>query len=300
MNKILFFVLCLPIVLTIKLHAKKAEGNKRDTGKIEKIVGMKGQFDEKEQVLKFNVPRDDLKVMINKVNITPPFGLSSWVSFKNNNDGTLLMGDLALTQDQVNPVMSTLLENGLQVTALHNHLLWESPRIMFMHIEGLGKGPDLAKAIHAVFEKIKSSANDQAKLPDISVDPEKIGIDTTKIENIIGKKGTLTKGVYKVVLGRTAETDGRQIGSLMGVNSWVGFMGSEEEAVINGDLATVEGEVQGVLKALRDAGINVVSIHQHMLQEKPRYIYIHFYGIGKAEDLAKAMRTALDVMSSGS
>lgn len=293
MKKPLIVALCLLPLSCTYAKSKKAEF---DTATIEQIVGLKGQFDEKEKVLKFNAPRDDLDVSINQVKITPPFGLASWIAFKKVNDDTLVMGDLALTQDQVNSVMSDVLENGLQVTALHNHLLWESPRIMFMHIEGSGKADDLAKAVNSIFEKIKSTTANPQVLPNVTVNPEKTTIDIEKIDKIIGEKGSLTKGVYKIVIGRKAKIDDHKIGSLMGINSWAAFMGSENEAVVNGDLATHESEVQDVLKVLRNAGINVVSIHQHMLTEKPRYIYIHFYGIDKAESLAKAVGTALKII----
>lgn len=283
-------------VIPCFIYAKQKDSSDFDVTKMEQIVGMKGQFDEKEKVLKFTAPREDLNVMVDKVKITPPFGLSSWISFKNLNDKTLAMGDLVLTQDQVNSVISTVLENGLNVTALHNHLLWETPRIMFMHVEGLGKADDLAKAINQVFEKVKSTAKNPSPLPNITVDPDKTSINTAKIDEIIKEKGTLTKGVYKIVTGRKAKMDGHKIGNLMGINSWAAFMGSDENAVVSGDLATHESEVQDVLKVLRNAGINIVSIHQHMLHEKPRYIYIHFYGIDNAESLARAIGAAFGII----
>lgn len=297
MNKIsLTLLLCMLISLATKLYAKDTKSITLDTKKIEQLVGIKGQFDEKEKVFKINVPRDDLNVTINKVKITPPLGLSSWMAFKAIGDTTLVMGDLSLLQDQVNPVMSTALENGLHVTALHNHLLWETPRTMFMHIEGVGETDALAKAVGQVFEKVQSTSNEKFSLPDVTITPETSTIDASKMDSIIGVKGTLTKGVYKVIIGRKAKMEGYKIGNLMGINSWAAFMGSADQAIINGDIATQESEVQSVLKELRNSGLYVVSIHQHMLNENPRYIYIHFYGIGKAETLAKAFRRVLDII----
>lgn len=266
-----------------------------DTAKIEQLTGVKGKVDKKEKVLKITVPRDDLNVMINGVKITPAAGVASWVSFMKAGKDAMIMGDLALLQDQVNPILSTALENGINVTALHNHLLWESPRLMFMHIESIGDTDKLANAIGKIFEKIKSTKNEKSSLPDVSIDPAKSTIDTSKIDAILGQKGTLTDGVYKVVIGRTAKMHGYKIGSQMGINSWAAFMGSDDQAVMDGDLAAHESELQGILKALNNAGIYIVSIHQHMDFEKPRYIYVHFYGIGNVEALAQGLQAALEV-----
>lgn len=266
-----------------------------NTQQIEKLTGAKGQIDQQEQVFKVSVPRTDLKVMINGVKFIPAMGLTSWAAFKMVSGHAMVMGDLVLTQNQVNPVMSVALDNGLNVTALHNHFFWENPRIMFMHIEGMGSADKLAQEVGKVFTEIKATSNDKDNAPYASLDPAKTNLTPSKIDTIIGKKGTLKDGVYKVVIGRAAKMDGDDIGNAMGVNTWAAFVGSDDQAVIDGDFAMHEAELQNVLKTLRKAGIYIVAIHQHMTGEQPRFIFLHYYGIGKAETLAKGLRAALDV-----
>lgn len=201
------------------------------------------------------------------------------------------MGDLVLLENQVNPVMSIALNNGLQVTALHNHFFWDNPKVMFMHIAGKGDEAQLAKAVGKIFEEIKSN---QGEIPSANIDPANTSLDPKKIEAIIGTKGTLKDGVYKVIIGRTTQMDGYKMGNTMGVNTWAAFAGSNDKAVVDGDFAMHENELQNVLKALRNANINIVAIHQHMTNENPRILFLHFWGIGSTEALAKGLRAALD------
>jgi hypothetical protein len=181
----------------------------------------------------------------------------------------MVMGDLCLTEDQVNPVMSVALDNGLEVTALHNHFFWDTPKVMFMHIGGLGDEAKFATAVGKVFAKIKETASAKPALPTSPIEPAKTTLDPAKIENVLGAKGELASGVYKVTIGRTAKMDGQAVGQTMGVNTWAAFAGSDERAIVDGDFAMLESELQGVLKALRGANINVVAIHQHMTHEQP-------------------------------
>lgn len=262
---------------------------------IERLTGAKGQFDQQEKVFKVSVPRTDLKVIINGVKFTPAMGLTSWAAFKIVNDRAMVMGDLVLTQNQVNPVMSVALNNGLNVTALHNHFFWENPRVMFMHIEGMNNVDKLAQDVGKVFAEIKATSNNKDDAPYASLDPAKTSLTPSKIDTIIGKKGTLKDGVYKVVIGRAAKMDGYDIGNAMGVNTWAAFVGSDDKAVVDGDFAMHESELQNVLKVLRNAGIYIVAIHQHMAGEQPRFMFLHYYGIGKAETLVNGLRAALDV-----
>ncbi|KTC89168.1 DUF1259 domain-containing protein [Fluoribacter dumoffii] len=266
-----------------------------DPAKIEKITGAKGQLDLKENVFKVSVPRSDLKVTINGVKFTPAMGLTSWAAFKQVDNHVMVMGDLVLTEDQVNPVMSTALANGLNVTALHNHFFWETPRVMFMHIEGMDKADKLADAVGKVFAMMKTTSTETNNLPQADLDPTKTTLDPSKIDIILGEKGILKDGVYKVVFGRNAKMDGYQIGNAMGVNTWAAFVGSDNLAVVDGDFAMHESELQQVLKTLRNAGIYIVAIHQHMTGEQPRFIFLHYYAIGNTETLAKALRAALDI-----
>jgi len=196
---------------------------------------------------------------------------------------------MVLTEDQVNPAMSAALDNGLQVTALHNHFFWEQPRVMFMHIGGMGDEAKLAAGVAKVFETMKQKFD----VPSAAVDPANTTLDPKKIEATLGRKGELNKGVYKVTIGREVKMAGHTMGNAMGVNTWAAFAGSDDQAIVDGDFAMLEGEMQGVLKALRHAGINIVAIHQHMTGESPRMMFLHYWGVGKTEDLARGLKNAL-------
>jgi hypothetical protein len=209
------------------------------------------------------------------------------------------MGDLVLTEDQVGPVMSAALDHGLEVTALHNHFLWDSPRILFMHIGGMGGEAEIAAAVGQVFAKIQETRGGGGETPHAEIDPAATSLDPAKIEAVLGEKGELKDGVYKVVVGRTARMHGGEMGATMGVNTWAAFAGSDDRAVVDGDFAMLESELQAVLKALRGAGINVVAIHQHMAGEQPRFFFLHYWGVGSTQSLAKGVREALDQTAAG-
>jgi len=265
-----------------------------DTGKIEELTGAKGVFNEAEGVFKVSVPRSDLTVVAAGVRLTPPMGLTSWAAFKQGGKHTVVMGDMVLLEDQVNPVMSVALDSGLEVTALHNHFFWDNPKVMFMHIGGMGDEARLAGAVGKVFAKIKETSGGKGDVPTVDIDPAKSSLDPKRIDAILGKSGELKDGVYKVTMGRATKMHGENMGSTMGVNTWAAFGGSDDKAVVDGDFAMLESELQGVLKALRGAGINVVAIHQHMTGESPRVMFLHYWGVGPTEDLARGLRAALD------
>jgi len=281
------------IVLSFAITAFAADA-KLDTGKIEQLTGAKGKMDEKEGVFKVSMPRSDLKVTAAGVRMTPPLGLTCWAAFKSMGDHAMVMGDQVLLEDQVNPVMSVALENGLEVTALHNHFVNDTPRVMFMHIGGMGDADHLASAVGKVFAKIKSTAGGSGEIEKAEIDPGKSTLDGKIIEQILGRKGEANAGVFKVTIGRTTKMMDQEVGNAMGVNTWAAFAGSDEKAIVDGDFAMYEKEVQGVLKALRAANINVVAIHNHMIGENPRVVFLHFWGVGRTEDLAKALKSALD------
>ena len=267
-----------------------AAAPKLDTAKIEELTGFKGSFNEKEGVFKVSFPRTDLHVSAAGVQLTPPMGLTAWAAFTRVGTHAAVMGDMVLTEDQVNPAMSAALDNGLTVTALHNHFFWEQPRIMFMHIGGMGEEAKLAAAVGKVFAAMKQPG----PVPEARIDPGSSTLDPKKIEAALGRKGELANGVYKVVVGRETKMAGHAMGNAMGVNTWAAFAGSDEKAVVDGDFAMLEGELQNVLKALRRAGINVVAIHQHMTGENPRVMFLHYWGVGRTEDLAKGLAAALE------
>jgi hypothetical protein len=278
--------------------AAENKGTALNTQEIERLTGAKGQANEKEGTFKVSAPRSDLKVSAAGIRMTPPLGLTSWAAFMPSGKQTMVMGDMVLTEGQVSPVMSVALDSGLEVTALHNHFLWESPRVMFMHIGGMGSEAQLAAAVGKVLRKISETSTQASDTPAATIDPAKTTLDPKKIEAVLGRTGDLKDGVYKVVVGRTSTMHGQTVGNTMGVNTWMAFAGSDDEAIVDGDFAMLESELQGVLKALRRAGINVVAIHNHMTQEEPRIMFLHYWGVGRTTDLAEALKTALAATAS--
>jgi len=270
-----------------------AEG-KLDTAKIEQLTGVKGELSEKEGVFKVTAPRSDLKVTVAGVKMTPPMGLASYAAFTKADAKTMIMGDTTLLEDQVNPVMSVALDNGLEVTALHNHFFWDSPKVMFMHIGGMGDEEKLASAVGKVFAKIKETSDGKGQTPKADLDPAKTSLDPKNIEGIMGAKGQMASGVYKITIGRTTKMGGHEVGNAMGINTWAAFVGSDQQAVVDGDFVMLEKELQSVLKALRGAGINVVAIHNHIETESPRIVFLHYWGVGSTTDLSKGLKAALD------
>jgi len=264
-----------------------------DTAKIEQLTGGKGELNTQEGVFKVNVPRTDLAVTTAGVKMTPPMGLTSWAAFQQMGPQTMVMGDLVLLEDQVNPVMSVALTNGLEVTALHNHFFWDTPKVMFMHIGGMGSEETLAGAVGKVFATIKETSGGKGSVPHAELDPAKTSLDPKPLEEILGVKGQMANGVYKVTIGRTTNMHGHDVGNTMGVNTWAAFVGSDDTAVVDGDFAMLESELQPVLKALRGAGINIVAIHQHMTMEAPRVVFLHYWGIGPTRVLATGLKAAL-------
>ena len=267
-----------------------------DTASIEKLTGVTGKLSEKEGVFKVSLPRKDLAVKINgTVKMTPPMGLTAWAAFQKMGDHDMVMGDIVLTEDQVNSVMSAALDNGLEVTALHNHFFWDSPKVMFMHIGGMGDETTLATGVGKVFSKLHETQGGKGELPPkLAIDPARSKLDASKLDAMFGLKGDYKDGVYKATFGRTTKMGGTEVGNAMGVNTWAAFAGMDDGAVVDGDFAMLESELQNVLKTLRKANINIVAIHQHMTNEQPRIIFLHFWGTGRAEDLAKGIKAALD------
>ncbi|HSS38865.1 MAG TPA: DUF1259 domain-containing protein [Polyangia bacterium] len=266
-----------------------------DQAKIEQLTGAKGKLDEKAGVFKVTMPRSDLKVTAAGVHIAPPLGLACWAAFTHAGNHTAVMGDIVLTEDQVNQVMSAALDHGLDVTALHNHFFWESPRVMFMHIGGMGEEEKLATGVGAVFTALKETSGGKGEAPKSDIDPAKSTLDPKKLDAAFGSygPGDYKDGVYKVVVGRSTKMAGHKMGKAMGVNTWAALAGSDDKAVVDGDFAMLESELQGVLKSLRKNGINVVAIHQHMTGEQPRILFLHYWGFGRAVDLAGAVVGAL-------
>jgi hypothetical protein len=264
-----------------------------DTAKIEQLTGGKGELNSQEGVFKVSVPRTDLAVTAAGVKMTPPMGLTSWAAFQQADTQTMVMGDIVVLEDQVNPVMSVALTNGLEVTALHNHFFWDTPKVMFMHIGGMGSAETLAGAVGKVFAAVKETSGGKGSIPHAELDPAKTSLDPKPLEEILAVKGQMANGVYKVTIGHATHMHGHDVGNTMGVNTWAAFVGSDDTAVVDGDFAMLESELQPVLKALRGAGINIVAIHQHMTMESPRVMFLHYWGVGPTRALASGLKAAL-------
>jgi hypothetical protein len=262
-----------------------------DYQEVLKTLDRKGDF--KAGVLKVNIPRSDLKITIQGVPTPTPFGFGGWISLTKASDGTdVMMGDLVLLQEEVNPVMSALLDNGIEVTALHNHFFWDEPHVYYMHVHGMGKAIDLARKVKPGFDLI-SHVTAPAVVPFSSTG---MPLDTAKLAKIVGHEGEQSGDVYKITIGRDdlgMKDHGAAINARMGLNTWAAFYGTQEDAVVAGDVAMFESEVTPVLKTLRKNGIDVVAIHHHMTEEKPMVIFLHYWGRGPAEKLANAFKATL-------
>jgi hypothetical protein len=272
---------------------------KLDSAKIEEITKLKGVWNEQEGVFKVTAPRTDVKVAVDGWAMPPFMGLTSWAAFQIGKTApAMVMGDLVLFQDEVNPVMSALLDAGLSVTALHNHFFFDEPKVCFMHLGGEGKAEELAAGVRKALDKVaelRAAAPEPKKSARAAALPPANTIDGKTIESVLGVKGQAKDGMYKVVLGRPAQSAcGCAVGKEMGVNTWAAFAGSAEHAVVDGDFVTFDGELQPVLKALRRANVEIVAIHSHMEGETPRAIFLHYWGVGPVEELARAVKTALD------
>ena len=270
-----------------------------DTKAIEEITGIKGTVNNDERVFKISIPRSDLPVTIDGWAMKPFMGLTSWAAFRKGVEKeAMVMGDLVLFEDEVNPVMTAALENGLNVTALHNHFFYDDPRVYFMHIGGDGSFRTFATALRKTQDMIKEirAANPKPVkgFPGPPL-PQESSINGQEIERILGTPGQENSGMFKVIIGRTATMPcGCEARKELGVNTWAAFAGSPENSFVDGDFAVLEGELQNVLKTLRSGQINIVAIHHHMVDEKPRYLFLHYWGKGPATQLAEVLKKALD------
>lgn len=258
-------------------------------------LGRSGDF--KDNVLKVNIPRSDLRVTIRQRPAPTPFGFGGWVAFTKAADGTdVMMGDLVLTEDEVNPVMSAVLKQGLQVTALHNHFFWEQPRIFYMHVHGMGRAADIAARLKPAIDVI-NQAIARAGAPASAASPGAPSLDGAALAKIVGHDGEQNGPVYKITIGRPdidLREHGAVINARMGLNTWAAFAGTPGDAMVAGDVAMLESELPRVLTTLRTNNIDVVAIHHHMTDVKPMVVFLHYFGTGPAETLAKAVRAAVD------
>ncbi len=254
-------------------------------------------------VVKVSFPRTELPVEVDGWAAMPPFmGLTSWAAFTPGEKPgveAMVMGDVVLFEDEVNPVMSAALDAGLEVTALHNHFFFDKPHVLFMHIGGEGRTEVLAKGVKAALDA-QRAIRQKSPAPQTSFGAQLLAspshIDAAKLDALFGSKGTAKDGMYKAAMGRSATAScGCAIGKAMGVNTWAAFAGADDNAVVDGDFAVSEAELQPVLRALRHGGINIVAIHSHMTGETPRLLFLHYWGRGQASELAAVLKKALDL-----
>jgi len=271
-----------------------------DTAKIDQITGLKGKLNEKENAYKVTFPRADVKIVVDGWTMPPFMGLGTWAAFTETKDGAMVMGDTVLFEDEVNAAMTAALDNGLSVTALHNHFFFDKPKVFFMHIEGEGSVEQLASAVKKMYDSVKAIRGPNTKPAESFADaaagqpklPEKNSIDPAPLNKIFGAQGEAKDGMVKFTFGRPATMHGVKIDNTMGVNTWAAFAGTDDNALVDGDFAVTEDELQAVLKALVKQKIYIVAIHQHMTHEQPRIMFFHYWGRGRAKDLAESIKGA--------
>jgi Domain of Unknown Function (DUF1259) len=289
---LLFAALALPAQRAVK--AQQASNGEWDA--VARALGKAGSM-QPGDVYKVSLPRSDLQVTAGGVAIKPALALGSWVAFKKSGGMTMVMGDLVLTEDEVMPVMTKLQEGGVMQTALHNHVLHESPRVMYMHIAASGDAVKIARAMHDALALSKTPFTTPSAPSGQSQD---IGIDTKQLDQVMGRSGKVNGGVYQYSVARAeAVTDnGMEVPPSMGVATAINFQPTGGgKAAITGDFVMIASEVNLVIKALRDNGIEVAALHSHMLTETPRLFFMHFWANDDAMKLARGLRTALDKMN---
>jgi hypothetical protein len=283
------FALAAPVLAT---PARAAD---LDWKRVDEALGRPGA-DQPGGVHKYGLPRTDLKVTLDGIAIEPALALGSWLAFQPAGGGAMVMGDLVLTQEEVNPVMSRLAEGGIEITALHNHLLRSQPATMYMHVEGHGDPVQLAQALRAALERSKTPLGAPAK-PSPEAGTQGAGLDTAAIERALGRKGTANGKVLQVSVPRAGPVadGGMAVPPAMGSAEAINFQAAGEgRAATTGDFVLTAQEVNPVLRALREHGIEVAAIHNHMLDDQPRLFFMHFWANDDAQKLAKGLGSALE------
>ena len=269
-----------------------------DIATIEKITGMKGK--ENNGQYKITVAQNDLNITVDGFKVIPAMGLGSWVAFTPYSDGAMIMGDMILTETDLGPFQQEVIRQGLTISAIHNHFIRNHPNVMYMHIGGMGKTDLMAQKVKSLFDKVTQL---RGKNPSsASADSVVNTIDTKKLDGIIGYKGEMSKGVYKYTIGRpdvTLKEHGIPVTNFGGFNTWAAWQGTEDKAAVAGDFTMLENEVEPVIKALIENGIEVVALHNHMIHEQPRIFFLHYWGVGSAEKLARGLREALNQTGKG-
>jgi hypothetical protein len=268
------------------------QGMAMDWKPVEQALGKAGSV-QPGDVYKVSLPRSDLQISVGGVQVKAPLALGSWVALKKIGNMTMVMGDLVLTEDEVTPVLTKLQEGGVEQTALHNHVLHESPRVMYMHISAMGDGVKIAKAIHDALILTKTPF----AAPTAGNQTQDLGINAKQIDQIMDQRGKVNGGVYQFSVSRAEKImeNDMEVPPSMGVAHAINFQPTGGgKAAITGDFVLIASEVNPVIRALRDNGIDVTALHSHMLTESPRLFFIHFWGNDDAVKLARGLRSALD------
>jgi len=266
-----------------------------DTSVIERVLGIKGKFNNGEY--KITVPQNDLSIDVDGFKIIPAMGLGTWIDFAPSSDGAMIMGDLVLTESDLKPVQQEIIRQGLTITAIHNHFIRNHPNVMYMHVGGSGNLEQVAQKAKAVLDKITEVRGGDPSKGTASTDAVQNTLDTKRLDDILGHKADMSKGVYKYTIGRPdvhVKEHGVTVTTFMGFNTWAAFQGTPDHAAVAGDFTMLENEVAPVIKALIENGIEVVAVHNHMVHEQPRIFFLHYWGVGNAEQLAKGLKAALD------
>lgn len=283
---VLFYPLAATNYTTVNEYTAQVP-NSIDQESVEKIIGKKGTM--QDGVLKFTFPRYDLKVNIGSVSVEPALALTSWMAFHQVGNQTMVMGDLVLLESEIDPVVSQLIANGFEITALHNHLLHELPRIMYLHISGIGNDVKLAQGIKNGLSVTQTPITGQ---PTVQTLPQEYW---SSVEGIMGKKGSRIGKVIQFSFPRADKIRefGVEIPPSMGVSQAINFQAEGQNAATTGDFVLIDNEVNPVIRTLRQYGITVTAIHNHMIYESPRLFFLHFWSVDKPEKLAYGLKLAL-------
>jgi hypothetical protein len=266
-----------------------------DTLLIERILGVKGKSNKGEY--KITIPQNDLSIEVDGFKIIPAMGLGTWIDFAPSHDGAMVMGDIVVTETDLKPVQQEIIRQGLTISAIHNHFVRNHPNVMYMHLGGSGPLLQMAQKAKAVLDKVKEVRGGDPSKGTASAEPVHNTLNTQRLDEILGNKAEMTKGVYKYTIGRPdvdLREHGVKVTTFMGFNTWAAWQGTPEKAAVAGDFTMLENEVDPVIKALIENGIEVVALHNHMVHERPRIFFLHYWGVGNAEQLAKGLRAALD------
>ena len=259
------------------------------------MIGIKGKASNGEY--KITIPQNDLSVEVDGFKIIPAMGLGTWIAFTPASNGAMIMGDIVVTETDLRPVQQEIIRQGLTITAIHNHFVRNHPNVMYMHLGGSGPVEQMAQKAKAVLDKVKEIRGGDPSKGTASSETVSNTLDIKRLDEILGFRGEMNKGVYKHTIGRpdvTLKEHGVAVSTFLGFNTWAAWQGTPEKAAVAGDFAMLEHEVDAVIKALVENGIEVVAVHNHMVREQPKIFFLHYWGIGNAEQLARGLKAALN------